>query len=170
MIISIQDAVIEFQENGDQNGEAMTLNVLGLALREARRFDETINALRCAIAVYHKIGDLYSEGPALTNLGTTLREARQYEKAITSLREAAVLFRSDQHHEKIALDHIERTYAAQAGLGTARLALSYLAKTNFNPRKSICVEAPRCTHGHCTLIGIMPVIKDQITALRRHNA
>jgi hypothetical protein len=56
VIISIQDAIIEFQEK--RRSERRSHDVRGLALREARRFDETIKALRCAIAVYHKIGDL----------------------------------------------------------------------------------------------------------------
>jgi tetratricopeptide (TPR) repeat protein len=112
-ITDLQEAVTIFQNNGDQYGEAMALNNLGLALRKARRFDEAITALHRAVVLYQGGDDRYGHGTALNNLGSTLREARRFEEAISALQEAAAIFRGDQYRERIVLLNLERTYAAQ---------------------------------------------------------
>jgi len=42
------------RDTGDRHGEGMALNNLGLALREARRFDEANTAHQDAAAVYRE--------------------------------------------------------------------------------------------------------------------
>jgi hypothetical protein len=63
-----QDAAAIFRETGDRHSEGMALDNLGLALREARRFDEAISAHQDAAAIYRETGDQHREGMALNNL------------------------------------------------------------------------------------------------------
>ena len=93
------------QRLGDRNNEAVALNNLGAALREARRFEEAITACQDAAEVSRQAGDRPGEAVALNNLGAALREARRFEEAITAYREARRIFREtgDEHSEHIAL-------------------------------------------------------------------
>ena len=71
-----QDAAAIYRETGDRHGEGGALNNLGIALRQAGRFEEAITAHQDAAAIYRETGDRYREGMALGNLGTALAEAR----------------------------------------------------------------------------------------------
>ena len=72
----------------------MALTNLGLALQEARRFEEAITAHQDAAAIYRETGDRHREGMALTNLGLALREVGRFEEAITAGQDAAAAFRA----------------------------------------------------------------------------
>jgi tetratricopeptide (TPR) repeat protein len=93
---------------GDRRGEAAALNILGVALREVRRFEEAITACQDAAAIYRDTGDRHGEGTALGNLGVALREARRFEEAITACQDAAAIYRDtgDRHGEGTALDNL----------------------------------------------------------------
>jgi Flp pilus assembly protein TadD len=56
-ITPVQDAVAAFQITGDQNGEAIALNFLGSALRQAGRREEAITAHRDAMEIFRETGD-----------------------------------------------------------------------------------------------------------------
>ena len=92
----------------DRGNEAMALNNLGAALREARRFEEAITACQDAAAIYRQIGDRHGEAMALNNLGAALREARRFEEAITAYQEAIETFREidDEYSARIALANL----------------------------------------------------------------
>ena len=67
-----------YRETGDRHGQGMALNNLGLALRDARRFEEAITAHLEAAAIYRETGDRHGENMALNNLGDA-RVARNHE-------------------------------------------------------------------------------------------
>ena len=52
-----------------------SLNNLGNALQEARRFEEAITACQDAAAIFRETGDRHGEGIALGSLGVALQEA-----------------------------------------------------------------------------------------------
>lgn len=63
-----------FRDTGDRHGEGQALNSLGLALREARRFEEAITALQSAARLFRETGDpgdQHSESIVLDQLQET---------------------------------------------------------------------------------------------------
>ena len=67
-----------------------TLNNLGIAYRELRRFEEAIACYQQSLAIFREIGDRHGEGLALNNLGNAYRELRRFEEAITSYQRLAI--------------------------------------------------------------------------------
>ena len=65
---ALQDAIAIFRQADDQYQRGRGAENLGVALREAGRFQEAITAHQDAAAIYRKTGDKYSEGIALNNL------------------------------------------------------------------------------------------------------
>ena len=51
------------------------VDTLGIALPEARRFEEAITAYQDAVEIFRETRDRHREGMALDNLGTALGEA-----------------------------------------------------------------------------------------------
>ena len=68
--------------------EALTLNNLGLALVQVRRFDEAIAAYQQALDRKREAGDRHGEGRTLNNLGNALREVRRFDEAIAAYQQA----------------------------------------------------------------------------------
>ncbi|MFJ9937490.1 tetratricopeptide repeat protein [Streptomyces virginiae] len=64
-----------------------------------RRFEEAINALTRATALYRDAGDRHREGNALGNLGLALQEVRRFEEAVNAFAQATTIFREigDRH-------------------------------------------------------------------------
>jgi tetratricopeptide (TPR) repeat protein len=93
---------------GDRRREGDALTILGLALREVRRFEEAITAHQDAATIFLETGDRHSEGTALNNLGLALREVRRFEEAITAHQEDLAICREtgDRHGEGIALGNL----------------------------------------------------------------
>ena len=70
---------------GDRHGEGMTLNNLGIAYVELRRFEEAIGCYEQSLAICEETGDRHGEGMTLSNLGIAYRELRRFEEAIDCL-------------------------------------------------------------------------------------
>ena len=97
---------------GDRLGHAREL--LGLALREARRFEEAISAHQDAAAIYRETSDRHGEGMALGNLGGVYQEMGQPGRATECWRAAAEAMRDAGDDEEAA--RLERLAAnAQPG-------------------------------------------------------
>ncbi|WP_345021397.1 tetratricopeptide repeat protein [Streptomyces shaanxiensis] len=86
---------------GDRLGEAIAWDHLGVALREAGRAEEAIDAHTRARDLYQATGDHESEAMAWDNLGIALREAGRTEEAIDAHTRARDLCQEaeDRHHE-----------------------------------------------------------------------
>ncbi len=63
-------AVAEFDNAGDARGRALAANSLGIALAQAGRHAEAIDAFDTALAVLAEVGDRHHEGQVLANLGS----------------------------------------------------------------------------------------------------
>ena len=88
---------------------------LGLALKDANRFDEAIAAQRDAAAIFQATGDLHYQGSALYSLGFALQDADRLVEAINAFREAAALFRrvGDEQARRWALDNLKKAKTAR---------------------------------------------------------
>ncbi|MFI9174558.1 tetratricopeptide repeat protein [Streptomyces lincolnensis] len=86
---------------GDREGEAGAWTSLGIALREAGRVEEAIEAHTRARDLYQAARDRHREGMAWNNLGVALRDAGRVEEAIDALTSARDLFQAagDRHRE-----------------------------------------------------------------------
>ncbi|SDN63745.1 TPR repeat-containing protein [Streptomyces sp. cf386] len=93
---------------GDRLDEAITLNNLGVALREAGRVAEAVRALTRARDLYQATGDRHSEAIAWNNLGNALDEAGRAADAVRALTRARDLFQAagDRRSEAKAWNHL----------------------------------------------------------------
>lgn len=90
----------------DPHGLGVAADNLGLALREARRFDEAIAAHTEGLRASRQAGDRGGEAIGLSNLGLALREVRRFDEAIAVHRRAVRICRDigDQVTEGMALN------------------------------------------------------------------
>jgi tetratricopeptide (TPR) repeat protein len=90
----------------DRRHEGDALTALGLALVQARRFEEAITAQQAAAAAYKEDGSHRHGGLALNNLGLALRNMGRVEEAITAHQAAAAIYREtgDRRDEASALE------------------------------------------------------------------
>ena len=94
--LRVRDAARRLVDGGSEAG---TLNNLGVALREVRRFEEAITAHQDAAAIYRETGDRHREGEALNNLGLALVGVRRFEEAIAVHEDSVAMYREtgDRH-------------------------------------------------------------------------
>lgn len=106
-------AVDAARRAGDQIGEAVILNNLGMAYRDLS-LDDAVANLREAIAVGRKAGDLRSQTQAAANLADTYRRGGRYAEVIAMYQEVLDNLRllHNRYGEGIVL-----TTAAEAHLG-----------------------------------------------------
>jgi Tetratricopeptide repeat len=74
-------AVVEFDSVGDQRGRGLAANSLGIALAQAGRHAEAIDAFDTALALFADCGDRHHEGQVLANLGNVHRRVGGTEAA-----------------------------------------------------------------------------------------
>ncbi|MFE9606716.1 tetratricopeptide repeat protein [Streptomyces hokutonensis] len=93
---------------GNQVGEAIAWNSLGIALQETSRAEEAIDAHTRARDLHQMIGDHHREAAALSNLGNALRETGRVEEAIDAHTRARDLFQAvgDRPSEATAWDNL----------------------------------------------------------------
>ncbi|MFF5298152.1 tetratricopeptide repeat protein [Streptomyces sp. NPDC013161] len=93
---------------GNRVGEAIALDNLGLALREAGRAVEAVDAHTRARDLYEAVGDRLGEAIAWNNLGLALREAGRSQKAIDTHTRARDLYQAvgDRHGEAGAWNNL----------------------------------------------------------------
>ncbi|WP_033321168.1 tetratricopeptide repeat protein [Streptomyces yerevanensis] len=93
---------------GDRHREAIAWTNLGLALQEAGRVAEAVDALTRARDLYWAAGDRHGEGDTWNNLGIALQEAGRAGEAIDALTRARDLFQAvgDRHGEADAWNNL----------------------------------------------------------------
>ncbi|MEU6378450.1 tetratricopeptide repeat protein [Streptomyces sp. NPDC046909] len=93
---------------GDREGEAIAWNNLGLALREAGRTDEAIDAHTHAHDLHQTTGDRQGEADAWNNLSVALREAGRTDEAIDAHTHAHDLYQTtgDRQGEGMAWNNL----------------------------------------------------------------
>nr|WP_245607637.1 tetratricopeptide repeat protein [Streptomyces prunicolor] len=93
---------------GNQPGEAMASGNLGIALRQAGRVEEAIDAHTRARDLFQAVGDRQGEANAWNNLGGSLIEAGQVVEAVEAHTRARDLFQaaSDRRGEGKAWDNL----------------------------------------------------------------
>ncbi|MGY1581120.1 ATP-binding protein [Streptomyces sp. MN13] len=93
---------------GDRRGEATAWSDLGLALREAGRVEEAIDAGTRARDLHQTAGNRHGEATAWSNLGLALQGAGRVEEAIDADAHARDLHRAtgDLHGEAIAWSNL----------------------------------------------------------------
>jgi tetratricopeptide (TPR) repeat protein len=96
----------------DRHGEAWSLNFLGDALTEVRRFDEAISTEREAVQIYRELGDRHGEATTLAYIGAALTGAGRFDEGIDPYREALQIYRElgDRHGEAVMLDNVGITH------------------------------------------------------------
>ncbi|MFC4033476.1 ATP-binding protein [Streptomyces polygonati] len=72
--------------------EAPVLNLVGIAMREARRFDESVAVHRRAALFQREMGNRSGQAEASVNLGLALREAGQSLEAAAAHTEAIAIY------------------------------------------------------------------------------
>jgi tetratricopeptide (TPR) repeat protein len=123
----------------------MTLNNLGIAQREVRRFEEAITAHTQAAAIYVEAGDRHREGGALNNLGGALLGVRRFGEAITAYTQAAAIYVEvgDRHREATALNNLglaQRQMSRSGRLG--RLWRVVLGRVGVYRKRSSAIDHP----------------------------
>ncbi|MER7708329.1 tetratricopeptide repeat protein [Kitasatospora sp. NPDC097605] len=123
-------AVAAARPTGDSRAEAEALDGLGSALRQLRRFEESVDVHTRGIAISRELGDRYCAAP-LNNLGLALHEMRRFEESADVLAEAAGLYRAsgDRHDEALVLTN----------LGLAQLALRRFEEAVDTQRQALAV-------------------------------
>nr|WP_282702484.1 tetratricopeptide repeat protein [Streptomyces sp. CC219B] len=114
---------------GDRLAEADAWNNLGLALRDAGRVEEAVQALTRARDLFQAAGDRPREADAWNNLGVTLGDVGRVEEAVQALTRARDLFQaagdrpreaSARNNLGLALGDVGRVEEAVQALTRAR--------------------------------------------------
>jgi tetratricopeptide (TPR) repeat protein len=107
-LITLAVSLTTARQVGDRSVEAAALGNLGVALREVRRFGESITAHRDAAVIYRETGDRHREGNALNNLSSALRQAGRFGEAITAGQNATAIYQEsgDRHSEGTGLNNL----------------------------------------------------------------
>ncbi|GLY42501.1 hypothetical protein Amsp01_085240 [Amycolatopsis sp. NBRC 101858] len=78
---------------GDPESSAAAWSNLGIALQDARRFTEAVDAHRQSLRHVRKVGDRRLEGETWNNLGNALERVRRFDEAVDAHRQAVLLRR-----------------------------------------------------------------------------
>ncbi len=107
-----QDALIIFQNIGNRNSEAVTLDVLGIAHELSGQPQQAIDSYQQALAIYRDIGSSYTKAGLLLKLGAIYRASGQYQQAIDSYQQALAIYRDSHMSEVNILMLLGSTYRA----------------------------------------------------------
>ena len=91
-VLVAQVARNAFRSDGDLSRELLSLNHLGLALHESRKYQEAVEAHGRARELAVRIGDTLAIATACNNLGTSASDSGETDLAIDALRTATELF------------------------------------------------------------------------------
>ncbi len=101
-------ALHSVRRENERRGEGTVLNHLGVALRQVRRLNESIEAHTQAQTIFQELGDRDGEAQSVDNLGTALQDARRFDEAIEAHTQARTIFQEigDRHGEGMALTNL----------------------------------------------------------------
>ena len=123
-IVYLQSALFLERNEGDRNGEALSLNNMGMVRSKQGRLDEARRLFREALAIRREISDRQGESVSLQLLGTTLEESGDPDGGIPLLEEALAIARELEIQELIRDDLVALAKAWEAA-GQPKLALEY---------------------------------------------
>jgi tetratricopeptide (TPR) repeat protein len=106
-------ALNSVRQLGDRISEGVVLNNLGRAYRELRNFDEAIDHLEQALAIFRGNDDRQGQGLVLNNIGNVYDELGRFDEAVDSYQHGWALFRQvgDHHMEARVLNNMGNDYA-----------------------------------------------------------
>lgn len=81
-----------FAAEGDDNGQAETLNAIGVTHRQRRKPEEAVAALQEAGAIFMRLGEHNKRGQVVGNLADVFASMREQEKAARGYSDAAAIF------------------------------------------------------------------------------
>ncbi|NMF81930.1 tetratricopeptide repeat protein [Nodosilinea sp. P-1105] len=103
------------RQAGDQQGEAQTLNNLGLVYSDQGRWAEAIELYEQSLAVKRELGDRHGEAQTLGNLGNVYSDQGRWAEAIELYEQSLAVKRElgDRHGEAQTLNNLGMLYAKQ---------------------------------------------------------
>jgi tetratricopeptide (TPR) repeat protein len=107
-----EQALEIYREIGDRQGEAYSLNNLGLAYDGLEQYQRAIDFYEQSLAIDREIGDRQGEVYALNNLGNTYKNLNQYQQAINYHEQSLAIAREigDLQEEIKVLNNLGETY------------------------------------------------------------
>ena len=86
-------ALAIYQEIGDKNGEANTLQAIGDVLQFLKRSDEALSRYEQALSFYREIGDRLGEANTLQAIGDVLQFLKRSDEALSRYEQALSFYR-----------------------------------------------------------------------------
>lgn len=86
----------------DREGQAVLLEILGMACRQSHRLTEAADYYRAALEIYRQVGDRYGEAWILNLLGTVYFDGHQVNEAYAHLKQSTDLCRDIGYAELIS--------------------------------------------------------------------
>ena len=111
-----QQAFNIYQEIGDHQGEANSLNNLGNAYRNLAEYEQAIDFYQQSLAISKEIKDRQGEANSLNNLGNAYRLLAEYEQAIDFYEQSLAISREigDRQREAVSLNNLGNVYESLA--------------------------------------------------------
>ncbi len=113
-----------FQDIGDRQGEAGSLNDLGEVYRNRGQYPKAIEYYEQSLAIFQDIGDRNGTAGSLHNLGLAYLDLGQYPKAIEYYEQSLAIFQDigDRNGEASSLNNLGEVYRS---LGQYPKAIEY---------------------------------------------
>jgi tetratricopeptide (TPR) repeat protein len=113
---NLEDALKQFRNDHDQEGEARALNSLGNVARELEDYEKAIDYHNEALELFGKLKDQQGEANALNNLGIVHGELGEYKKAIGYYQDSIEIKREigDRRGEARSLGSLGYAYSLYA--------------------------------------------------------
>jgi tetratricopeptide (TPR) repeat protein len=111
-----------YRRAGDQEGEARTLNNIGLVYHSLGETQKALDKYNEALLVRRAAGDRKGEAEALHNIGAVHRSLGEAQKALDKYNEALPIFQSSGEHSMAAIT-LNSIGALHQSLGDAQKAL-----------------------------------------------
>jgi len=105
-------AFADYQQTGDRQGGATSLNNLGLIYNNLAEYERAIDFYRQSLTIAREIGDRQGEATSLNNLGNAYNNLAEYEEAIDFYRPSLVIAREtgDRQSEAVSLGNLGNAY------------------------------------------------------------
>ena len=103
-----QQALVIYQQIGDRNGEALSLNYIAIVERARGDYTQALNFYNQALNIFRELGDRLNEGTALNNIGKVYEGLGQYPQALEFYQQALAIRRQvgDKSGEAFTLNDL----------------------------------------------------------------
>ncbi|NET61335.1 MAG: tetratricopeptide repeat protein [Symploca sp. SIO2E6] len=127
-IQSWQQALTIYRKIGDHQGEAYSLNNLGLAYRFLGNYQKAIDFYEQNLPIFQQLGNLQGEADSLNNLGNAYRYLGNYQKAIDFLQQSLQISQQlgNRQGEAKSLGNLGNAYHS---LGENQKAINFLQQS-----------------------------------------